>query len=148
MPITLSVNSRRSKVVTIADLREALIPVSAERFRELSVALDHGGPSLHALLNGKRGWLMYLRHNDGDPGFSSRNPAFDASNLPPDAPASISRFDGTPTLVLEYRLSNGQVDEYPASWVLPEQEIMRALEYFVEHEGNRAPFVTWHDDSL
>jgi hypothetical protein len=23
---------------------------------------------------------------------------------------------------------------------------MRALEYFVEHEGRRPPFVQWHDD--
>jgi hypothetical protein len=126
----------------------ALMPVSAEQFREISLALDHGGPSLHARLNGKHGWLMYRRHNEGDPGFSSRNSAFDPSNLTPDAPAFISRFDGAPTLVIEYRLGNGQMDAYPASWALPEQEIMQALKYFIEHEGNRAPFVNWHDDSL
>jgi large subunit ribosomal protein L7/L12 len=25
---------------------------------------------------------------------------------------------------------------------------MRALEYFVEHEGRRPPFVQWHDDAV
>jgi hypothetical protein len=49
--------------------------------------------------------------------------------------------------VIEYRLSNGQVDQYPASWALPEQEIMRALEYFVEYQGGRAPFVRRHSDA-
>src|SRR5262249_30581086 len=50
--------------------------------------------------------------------------------------------------VIAYRLSNGQGDEYPASWALPERDIMCALEYFVEHEGSRPPFVKWHDDGL
>jgi len=39
--------------------------------------------------------------------------------------------------VIEYRLGNGQVDQYPASWALREQEIMRALDYFVVHQGGR-----------
>jgi large subunit ribosomal protein L7/L12 len=25
---------------------------------------------------------------------------------------------------------------------------MRALEYFVQHEGHRSPFVRWHDDAV
>ena len=79
-------------------------------------------------------------------GFSSRNPAFDASAAAQSNPASVSRFRGVLVPVIEYRLSNGQVDEYPASWALPEKEVMRALEYFVEHQGARAPFVLWNDD--
>jgi hypothetical protein len=49
--------------------------------------------------------------------------------------------------VIDYRLSNGQEDEFPASWALPEPDVMLALEYFVEHEGRRSPFVQWHDDA-
>jgi ribosomal protein L7/L12 len=37
-------------------------------------------------------------------------------------------------------------EEFPASWALPESDIMRVLEYFVQHEGRRPPFVQWHDD--
>jgi len=109
--------------------------------------MDGEGPSLFALLNGDIGWLMYLRHDDGDTGFSSRNPAFGSSDVTPERPAFVSRFGGVLVPVIEYRLANGQMDEYPASWALHEQQIMSALEYFVEHEGSRAPFVHWHDDA-
>ena len=50
-------------------------------------------------INGDFGWLMYLRGN-GDPGFSSRNP----------------NYDGPPDAQIDYELSNGQRDLYPASW--------------------------------
>jgi hypothetical protein len=86
------------------------------------------GQVLYALINNDRGWLMYLRQ-DGDSGFSSRNPAYDG---PPDAK-------------IEYLLNNGQEDLYPASWALPIAEVRRALEYF-EREHRRPPFVTWHED--
>jgi len=91
--------------------------------------------------------LMYLRHDDGDAGFSSRNPAFAKS----DPMLRGLVFDGLfdeHVPVIAYRLNNGQCDEYPASWALPERDIMRALEYFVEHEGRRPPLVKWHDDGL
>jgi hypothetical protein len=86
------------------------------------------GQALCALINGDRGWLMYLRE-EGDSGFSSRNPDYDG---PPDAQ-------------IEYRLNNGQHDLYPASWALPIAEVRRALEYF-EREHRRPPFVVWHED--
>jgi hypothetical protein len=44
--------------------------------------------------------------------------------------------------VRQYRLSNGQMDEYPESWAIPESVIVDALEYFVDH-GEPAPFVAW-----
>jgi hypothetical protein len=83
---------------------------------------------LCALINGDRGWLMYLRE-EGDSGFSSSNPDYDG---PADAQ-------------LEYELSNGQHDLYPASWALPITEVRRAIEYF-EREHKRPPFVVWHED--
>ena len=86
------------------------------------------GQSLCALINAELGWLIYLRE-EGDSGFSSRNPAYDG---PPDAQ-------------VEYRLNNGQYDQYPASWALPISEVRRALEYF-EREHRKPPFVDWHED--
>jgi hypothetical protein len=53
------------------------------------------GQALCALINGDRGWLMYLRE-EGDSGFSSRNPDY----------------DGPAEAQIEYRLSNGQHDLY------------------------------------
>jgi len=81
-----------------------------------------------ALINGDQGWLMYLRE-PGDSGFSSRNPDYAG---PADA-------------TIDYLLSNGQRDEYPASWALPLEVVERALEHFVA-TGEQAPFVKWHED--
>jgi hypothetical protein len=101
--------------------------------------------NVRSQLNRSIGWLMYLRHY-GDAGFSSRNPAFDVSAAAQCNPASVSRCGGVLVPVIEYRLSNGQLDQYPASWALPEEEVMCALEYFIKHQGARPPFVVWNDD--
>ena len=129
LKLRLSVNCYDTQVATVADLGHELMPFASEQFREIWLEVEQG-PALCALLNGDLGWLMYLRE-DGDAGFSSRNPTF----------------DGSKSNVIKYRLSNGQHDEYPTSWALPKGEIIRALEYFIEHQGRRAPFVNWHDDS-
>jgi hypothetical protein len=86
------------------------------------------GRALCALINGDRGWLMWLSE-PGDTGYSSRNPAY----------------DGPEEAVIEYILTNGQRDEYPASWALPVEIVERALAHFRE-TGDRAPFVEWHAD--
>ena len=86
------------------------------------------GQALCALINGDRGWLLYMRE-EGDPGFSSRDPAY----------------TGDPEATIEYRLSTGQHDWYPASWSLPVAEVRSALDYFAK-EYRRPPFVTWHED--
>jgi hypothetical protein len=98
------------------------------QYRELWVE-SPDGQSLCALINGDRGWLMYLREM-GDAGFSSRNPDYAG---PADA-------------MIEYRLANGDTDEYPASWSLPIDAVERALEYFrTEHKP--PPFIHWYNDS-
>jgi hypothetical protein len=89
---------------------------------------DPDGPILCALINGDFGWLMYLRE-EGDSGFSSRNP----------------NYDGSADDQIEYRLDNGQHDLYPASWALPVEEVRRAIEYF-ENKHQRPPNIVWHKD--
>lgn len=84
------------------------------------------GQTLCALINGDVGWLMYVRE-PGDAGFSSRNPSY----------------QGDPQAQIKYRLNNGQLDSYPATWALPVEEIRRALDYFSK-EHRRPPFIVWH----
>jgi hypothetical protein len=146
MLLNLKVNAYTSRVASVAALRQELAPFASQQFREIWVSVDQGGPSLCALMNTNVGWLMYLRHDDGDTGFSSRNPMFDESDAMLGGLVFDGLVGGEHVPVIAYRLSNGQGDEYPASWALPEREIMRALEYFIEHEGRRPPFVKWHDD--
>jgi hypothetical protein len=94
-------------------------------------AFDDGvaGPCLTALIHGGQGWLMYLRF-DGDPGFSTRNPAHHG---PPDA-------------LVTYTLSNGQGDEYPASWAYPTRLIPAAF-LELHRTGERPTGFEWFDDS-
>lgn len=87
-----------------------------------------GEKAMCALINGDRGWLMYLRE-PGDSGFSSRNPAY----------------DGPTHDTIEYFLNNGQRDEYPASWAYPIAEVRRALDFF-RRTGKRPTFIKWHRD--
>jgi ribosomal protein L7/L12 len=99
-------------------------------------------------MNTKFGCLMYLRHDDGDTGFTSRNPMHDESYT-----LGGLAFDGRYGTekhipVITYRWSNGMEEEFPASWALPESDIVCALEYFVEHGGRRSPLVQWHDDAV
>ena len=127
MNCQLSINSRQTEVSTSAELHEAWKLTSNEQFREVWLYAN-AGPALCALCNGEIGWLMYLRE-DGDAGFSSRNP----------------RYEGDPDAKHDYRLDNGQVDSYAAAWALPESELLEALDYFLKC-GDRSPSVCWHDD--
>jgi hypothetical protein len=127
--LNLSVNGYRARLATVADLRHELLSFANEAFREVWINAE-GGPALCALFNGGNGFLMYLR-KDGDVGFTSRNP----------------NYRGEANAVVEYRLSNGQHDVYPASWALTEPLVIKALEHFIEHQ-ERAPFIKWHDDSV
>ena len=86
------------------------------------------GKILNAFVNGDRGWLMY-RVAEDDAGYSSHDPTY----------------DGPEEAVLPYILHNGQQDEYPVSWTLPLEEVMRATQYFLQ-TGEKAPWVRWHDD--
>jgi hypothetical protein len=120
--------SAASLEADLANVRTALAAVPTAGFAEIHVSHDQF-PSLSALLNGGVGWLMYLRY-DGDAGFSSRNPGF----------------SGSPTEVIKYELSNGQLDEYPASWAYPRNEVLAALEFFARHR--RVPeSIRWWNDS-
>ena len=97
-------------------------------YKEIWIELEDG-QSMCALINRDKGMLMYLREI-GDAGFSSRNP----------------NYKGISDKKLDFYLENGQLDEYPLSWVLPIEEINKALNYF-EIEKKPPSFITWHNDS-
>ena len=98
------------------------------QYKEIWIETEDG-QAMCALINGDKGWLMYLR-NPEDAGFSSRNP----------------NYKGDKKALLEFYLENGQRDEYPLSWVLPIEEVERALNYFKEEKRPPA-FITWYNDS-
>lgn len=85
--------------------------------------VEHGEARLCALINGSRGWLMYLRY-PGDEGSHSVDP------------------DCQDPGEMEFLLNNGQLDRYPVAWTLPIETVRQALEHF-EQTGQPAPFVPW-----
>jgi len=113
---------------SLQHLRRLLAEARKSEYVEIWV--DHGDyPSLCALIHGDSGWLMYLRYN-GDAGFSTRNLGYTG---PKDA-------------VIDYYLSNGQRDEYPASWALPKERLLEAVECFASR-GESPEWITWFNDS-
>ena len=75
------------------------------------------------LRNAEHAWLMYLRF-DGDSGF-------------------VTKGDQTQHGACTYRLSNGQVDEYPLSWCVNLEQCYKAIAYFFVNNGARYDFVDW-----
>jgi hypothetical protein len=102
--------------------------MSSQQYREIWVE-SPDGQSTCALINADVGWIMYLRCK-GDAGFSSRNRAY----------------RGDESATIDYVLSNGQRDRYPAAWALQAATVERALDHFRQNE-KPAPFVAWHNDS-
>ncbi len=124
MNVTARIDGKELEV-TPSELRELLARVGP---REVWLELGDDGPRLCALITGDRGWLMYLRE-PGDSGLSSRNP----------------RYRGKPDASIEYRLSNGQVDAYPASWAYDLATVYEALIEFAAAGMPPTP-IQWHAD--
>jgi hypothetical protein len=134
----LKVNGHAGRIASVAELRRNFLSFASQQFREIWVSMDSGGPRLCGHMNTNAGCLMYLRYDQGDTGFTSRNPMYDES----DTLGGLA-FDGRygtekHVPVMTYRWSNGMEEEFPASWALPASDIVRPLEYFVEHEGRRS----------
>jgi len=126
--VEVSVNGNRRPVSNVAELRAWLDEIRVTPYLEVWLSRP-GGAALAILTNRARAWLMYLRH-EGDAGYSSRNPAY----RDPEA------------ATLDFYLSNGQRDEYPAAWTIPTEAAFDAAEHFFI-SGEMDPSVTWHDDS-
>ena len=90
---------------------------------------EDGERAMMALINGNYGWLMYI-NEEGDSGLSSRNPNYERADE-----------DGK---TMDFMLSNGQLDKYPLSYVLPVEQVMKALDYFEKYH-ELPQFIVWHD---
>jgi hypothetical protein len=128
MPFEITINGEVYETDSLDQLRTLLARLQENRFAEIWLAPADGWPTLTALVNGSAAWLMYLRY-EGDSGYSTRNP----------------NFGGPEAAMVEFQLSNGQVDEYPASWDITTAEAVRGMEYFFV-TLQRPPWLTWQPD--
>ncbi len=121
-----SIDGKRVPIRSRAELR-SLLARGPEHVHQVVLLTSPAGPSLFMLRSDDRALLMFLRESGGA-GFTSR------ADGPVAGPEQR-----------EFRLPNGQRDEYPASWTVSLARAHGALEHFFE-TGERAPFVIWHDD--
>ena len=128
MPLSLSINGDESEIPDIAALRSSLAAMPPAQFAELWLR-GHAESALCLLRSGDRAFLMFLRFS-GDSGFTSRA-----------GDAFADRADD-----LEFALSNGQHDSYPASWTISLEEAMGVFEHYFQ-TGQQSPSIHWHDDS-
>lgn len=124
----LTLNGESYEVASLGGLRYHLPKVFHKQFCEIWLYADSGWPAICALVNSSSAWLMFLRH-EGDSGYSTRNP----------------NYAGPKDALVEYFLSNGQRDEYPAEWDITTAEALRALEHFLEKQ-EMAPWLQWHEE--
>ena len=124
----LKINKVLYEVTDSDELQVRLARIRRTQFSEIWMQHPADWPAMGALINGEAAWLMYVRY-EGDAGFSTRNP----------------QYAGPEKAVIEYYLSNGQRDEYPASWNITTAEAIRGLEFFFEEEG-MAPWLQWHEE--
>jgi hypothetical protein len=129
MLMELKINKVRYEVTDSGELKLLLAQVRRTQFSEVWMQHPAGWPAIGALINGEAAWLTFVGH-EGDAGFSTRNP----------------QYAGPPKAIIEYYLSNGQRDEYPAAWNISTAEALRALAYFLTEEA-MAPWLTWQDES-
>ena len=84
------------------------------------------GASMCALTNGTVGWMMFLEPGD-EIGYRSHNPLH----------------AGSDDEMIQYVLENGQMDEYPALWAIPLDDVRRAMGDFAD-TGMKPDWVEWH----
>ncbi|MEQ1517619.1 MAG: hypothetical protein ABL931_14140 [Usitatibacteraceae bacterium] len=123
--ISFDFNGERQQVLSTERMGRLLDQFDQSPVFELW-AFSSGGQSLCMLRNGDHAWLMYLRH-EGDSGFSSRS----GGNRP-----GVSNF----------KLSNGQINEYPLSWCIGVEQCYKVIAYFFENAGEKPDWITWHED--
>ena len=123
--ITFDFNGE-SKLVTSTESMRRLLSRYDETPEFELWAISSCGPSLCMLRNGGHALLMYLRQ-EGDSGFSSRSGA--------DCETTV-----------EYRIANGQRDEYPLAWCIDVKQCYEAFAFFFENAGAKLESISWKED--
>lgn len=149
MRYVLSVNGRECPVETSEELIRHLESARRDKYAELWLAQQQDAPpkqiekfayglfganppqenaAMGTLINGERALLLF--EDEDDESFHAFNPGSDESRGEK----------------VDFILSNGQRDEYPAQECLPVEEALRALIFFFE-KGEKPDWIHWVSDS-
>lgn len=122
--ITANFNGEEQVVKSSEEFSVELDRFDAVEMFELWL-FSSNGPSIGMLRSEGNAWLIYLRH-EGDNGFTS---------------ASTDLRAGVAT----YKLSNGQLDEYPLSFCIDIEQCYKALAYFFANDGAMPTGINWQE---
>jgi hypothetical protein len=125
MTMTLSLDGQDFAIDSVEQLAQRLDGVPAREWLELWINVEDG-PSLCMLKGESAAFLMFLRY-PGDDGF-------------------VSGGDAGAIGVAEFRLGNGQVDEYPRAWCIDVELCCEAVVQFFVSGGERPGLIAWRRD--
>jgi hypothetical protein len=109
------INDQEIKVESRAALVAIIDKFLKDDYSEVWIK-GHEESSLCAMINPNNAFLMYLRY-EGDTGFRSNNKSGHDNNT------------------IEFRLSNGQSDHYPESWLTKKEKVKSALLTYFDGGG-------------
>jgi hypothetical protein len=123
--LEISINESNYTIKLESELENKINLIAQKQFAEIWIS-GHGTSALCVLKNNHQAFLLYLRENR-DSGFCSRNK------------------EGNETKLIEFKLSNGQYDEYPENWVVPYEKAKKALaQYFLK--GKKPSNIIWKEN--
>jgi WD40 repeat protein len=123
---TIIIDNQKTELKSRDHLISILNTASTDNYHEIWLE-GHGKNTLCILTNPDTAFLMYLRHV-GDSGFRSNNKSGDESKTQ------------------EFKLSNGQIDLYPETWLTDKANIKSAmLTYF--DTGTMDKSIDWIEEN-
>ena len=126
MTKTISINDQKTELKSRDHLISILETSLIEDYQEIWIK-GHEKSALCVMTNVNKIFLMYLRH-EGDSGFRSNNKFGDESKSQ------------------EFKLSNGQLDLYPETWLTDKEKIKSALLTYFD-SGTMDASVDWLQDN-
>ena len=120
------INNQKTELKSRDHLISILNTLQTDNDQEIWME-GHAKTALCILTNSDRAFLMYLRY-EGDSGFRSSNKSGDGSKTQ------------------EFKLSNGQIDLYPETWLTGKENIKSSLLTYYE-SGTMDKSVDWIEES-
>jgi hypothetical protein len=124
----LSINGQESSPVTWQDAEQAIATyLLTHQYAEIWLRVGNT-LALAMFVNGTSAWLMFLLNQDEEC-YHTSNP----------------EFEGDAASTIDYYLSNGQHDIYPAAWAIGTDAAMLGMKHFFG-TGRRSSGLSWVRD--
>ncbi len=120
--ITLTINGKEYQARSGDELTPYLQQLKFTSYNEIW-ATQSDCSSLCLLTNSSRAFVLYLRY-------------------PGDSGLIATTNDQVTNTMIEFKLSNGQLDEYPARWTVPVHDALKILTSFIQ-DNNLLSYVNW-----